>query len=162
MEEKWIVQFILLDENMPVQSKIPTALGQKLQVVCDHYSLENLKTTGSSAVVQLSKICPLGNGGSHVPHAFDFSTLIISMDRLPNASFMSIDFPYFSFESPRDWWNLLSERYNSTVVSSFLHFLSPSRESWRFFFPFSFQRISAFLSYQACILTQISHSFELQ
>ena len=52
MKEKCIVQFILLDEKMSVQSKILSALEQKHQVVCDHYLLENLKTTESSTVVQ--------------------------------------------------------------------------------------------------------------
>ena len=67
MEAKCIVQFILLDEkDACTKQKILSVLRQKHQVVHDPYSFESLKTMGSSIVVQLSKICPLGNEGSPV------------------------------------------------------------------------------------------------
>ena len=80
------MQFILLDEkDAYIKQKISGVLGQKHQVVHDHYSFESLKTMGSSTVVQLSKICPRGNGGSSVPLASRSSALIMLMLKLPNA-----------------------------------------------------------------------------
>ena len=82
------MQIILFDEKILVQSKILSALGQKYQVVCDHYLLENLKTTGSSTVVQLLRICPHGNGGNPVLLASG-SAPIMPMVKLLNAPFTS-------------------------------------------------------------------------
>ena len=65
------------------------ALGQKHQVVHDHYSFWNLKTTGSSTEVQLFRVCPCRNEGSLASFAFWFSTSTISMFRLPKVSTMS-------------------------------------------------------------------------
>ena len=87
-KEKCIVQFILLDKNMLVQSKILSALGQKHQVACDHYSLEDLKTIASSMVVQLFRTCPHGNGGSLMLLASG-SALTMPMVKLSNAPFTS-------------------------------------------------------------------------
>ena len=60
-------------------------LRQKHQVVHDHYSFESLKTTRSSTAVQLSKVCPRGNGGSPVLIASRFSSSTMLMLKLPNA-----------------------------------------------------------------------------
>ena len=84
---KCIVQFILLDENdVCTKQKILSVFRQKHQVVHDHYSFESLKTTESSTVVQLSKICSLENRGNLVLHASWSPTSTMSIDRLPNAS----------------------------------------------------------------------------
>ena len=68
------------------KTKIPNALGQKHQVVHDHYIFESLNTTGSSITVQLSKVCPRGNGGSPVLFASRSLTSTMSILRLPNVS----------------------------------------------------------------------------
>ena len=60
-------------------------LGKK-QVFHDHYSLWNLKTTGSSTEIQLFKVCPRGNGGSPVSVALWSSISTMSMLMLPNVS----------------------------------------------------------------------------
>ena len=87
MEAKCIVQFILLDEkDACTKQKILGVFRQKHQVVHDHYSFESLKTTGSSTVVQLSKICSLENGGSLMLLASWSPTSTMSIDRLLNAS----------------------------------------------------------------------------
>ena len=92
MKAKCTVQFILLDEkNAYTKQKILSVLRQKHQVVHDHYSFESLKTTRSSIMVQLSKICPLGNGGSPVLLAYWSLTSTMSIDRLLNASSTSVD-----------------------------------------------------------------------
>ena len=69
-------------------TKIKTlnALGQKHQVVHDHYSFWNLKTTGSLTEIQLFKTCPCENWGSLVSLASWSSTSIMSMLKLPNVS----------------------------------------------------------------------------
>ena len=86
------MQFILLDEkDACTKQKILSVLRQKHQVVHDHYSFESLKTTKSSTVVQLSKIYPLENGGSLVLLASWSLTSIMSIDRLLNASYTSVD-----------------------------------------------------------------------
>ena len=98
MEEKCIMQFILLDEKMLVQSKILSALRQKHQIVCDHYSLEDLKTTESSTTVQLSRTCPCGYGGN--PLLLDSgSASTMPMVKLSNAMFISnfCGMPFFLF-----------------------------------------------------------------
>ena len=88
---KYIVQFILLDEkDACTKQKILSVFRQKHQVVHDHYSFESLKTTGSSIMVQLSKIYPLENGGSRVLLAFWSLTSTMSIDRLLNASSTNI------------------------------------------------------------------------
>ena len=92
MEAKCIVQFILLDEkDACTKQKILSIFRQKHQVVHDHYSFESLKTTGSSTVVQLSKICPLENGGSPVLLASRSLTSTMFIDRLSNASSTPVD-----------------------------------------------------------------------
>ena len=72
------------------KAKTLNAFGQKHQVVHDHYSLGNLKTTGSSMEVQLLRVCPRGNEGSPVSFPFWFSTLTMSMLRLPKVLAISI------------------------------------------------------------------------
>ena len=64
-------------------------LGQKHQVVHDHYSFWNLKTTRSSMEVQLFRVCLHRNGGSPASFASWSSTSTISMLRLPKVSAMS-------------------------------------------------------------------------
>ena len=92
MEAKCIVQFILLDEkDVCTKQKILSVFRQKHQVVHDHYSFESLKTTRSSTVVQLSKVYPRGNEGSHVLIVSSFSTSTMSMLKLRNALSMSVD-----------------------------------------------------------------------
>ena len=59
-------------------------LGKKYQVVHNHYSLWNLKTTRSSTEVQLFRVCPRGNGSSPASIASWSSTSTISMLMLPN------------------------------------------------------------------------------
>ena len=85
VEAKCIVQFILLDEkDAYTKQKILSVFRQKHQVVHDHYSFESLKTTGSSTVIQLSKICPFGNEGSPVLLASWSSTSTMFIDKLSN------------------------------------------------------------------------------
>ena len=69
-------------------TKIKTlnALGQKHQVVHDHYSFWNLKTTGSSTEVQFFKTCLRGNEGSPAFFTSWSSISTMSMLKLPNVS----------------------------------------------------------------------------
>ena len=67
------------------KTKILSVLRQKHQVVHDHYSFWKLKTTGSSKVVQLSKVYPCGNEGSLVLVASWSSTSTMSMLKFLNA-----------------------------------------------------------------------------
>ena len=89
-DKKCIVLFISFNGKIPIQKQKPwMLLGKKHQVVHDHYSLWNLKTTGSSMEVQLFRVCPRGNGGSPVSFALWSSTSTMSMLRLPKVSAMS-------------------------------------------------------------------------
>ena len=82
--------FISFHEKMPIQKQKPwMLLGKKRQVVHDHYSLGNLKTTGSSMEVQLFRVCLLGNADNPMSFASWSSTLTISMLRLPKVSTIS-------------------------------------------------------------------------
>ena len=89
-DKKCIVLFVSFHEKMPIQKQKPwMLLGKKHQVVHDHYSLGNLKTTGSSMEVQLFRVCPRGNGGSPISFAPWSSTSTISMLRLSKVSAIS-------------------------------------------------------------------------
>ena len=86
------MQFILLDEtDACTKQKILGVLRQKHQVVHDYYLFDSLKTTKSSTMVQLSRVCPRENGGSPVLLAFWSPTSTMFIDRLSNASSTFVD-----------------------------------------------------------------------
>ena len=147
---------------MSVQSKkILSVFRQKYQVVHDHYSFESLKTTGSSTVVQLSKIYPFENEDSPVLLASRSPTLTMSIDRLPNASSTSIDISWVLLQiapglmkpAERKVW-LSSGIFNFVLSFSFSRKLA-------ILFSFFLRRISVFLTCQACTLTWIYPSSRL-
>ena len=90
METHWEKMYCAINfiswKDAHTKAKTLNALGQKHQVVHDHYSFWNLKRIGSSMEVQLFSVCPRGKGGSPASFTSWSSTSTILMLKLPNVS----------------------------------------------------------------------------
>ena len=106
------------------KTKTLNALGQKHQVVHDHYSFWNLKTTVSLMEVQLFRTCPRGNGGNPGSLAFWSLTLTMSILKLSNSLSTSRSISLSLFQIVSGSMKPVERKYNSTVVPPFLRSLS--------------------------------------